>query len=167
MRDGFVLHGAEGALGGALGTLLVKQSLTLGRCLAAGGRDPGEVVLSGIEALRGRPLPEHTRDRVAESVRWIHGGAWGGLLGIAVSALRVKTVRRTIAVGAAMGALAWVVEHARTRPTRPLTSLSLHVLGGVLASLPIALVDRERRRRQPWWERLAEALRPGRRIRVR
>jgi hypothetical protein len=180
MRDGFVLHGAEGALGGAIGTLLMKQTLSLGRRLPAELQppsvrsDPAELVLSRVEALRGRPLPGH--DRLATALQWAYGIAWGSLLGIAVDRLHVRTPRRTLLVGAGVGALVWAVGYAGWLPraglTEPLrrqgvgrvaTSLATHVLFGVAASVPIALIDRERRRRRPWWQRLGDALRDVRR----
>jgi len=174
MRDGFVVHGAEGALGGALGTLLVKQGITLARRMPealkppAVRRDPGEFVVSRLEALSGRALPWGVHHRVAEGLHWAYGITWGGLLGLAVAGLRVKTPRQTLLAGAGMGALVWAVGYVGWLPGAGLmqpihrqgkggvaTSLLSHVLYGVAASVPIALIDR-RRRRQRWWQRLAD-----------
>lgn len=178
MRDGFVLHGAEGALGGAIGTLLIKQTIALGRRMPerlkppSVKRDPGDFVVSRVEELRGRPLSAPVHERVAAGLHWAYGIGWGGLLGTAVSAFRVKGARRALLAGAGMGALVWAVGYmgwmpraGLTRPVRRqgaghvLTSLLTHVLYGVAASAPIALIDRERRRREPWWERLGDTVR--------
>jgi hypothetical protein len=179
MRDGFVLHGAEGALGGAIGTLLLKQGMSLARRLPASLeppaaiRDPGDFVVAQIEGLRGRPLPRPTHERVRSGLHWAYGVAWGGLLGIAVSGLHVKTPRQTLLSGAGMGALVWAVGYVGWLPGaglmapiqrqgagRVVTSLLSHVLYGVAASVPIVIIDRERRRRRTWSQRLADALRP-------
>ena len=180
MRDGFVLHGAEGALGGAIGTLLIKQGMSLARRLPASfeppasRRNPGDLVVSQLEELRGRPLPGPPHERLAGGLDWAFGVAWGGLLGIAVSGLHVQTARQTLLAGAGMGALVWAVSDVgwfpgaglmapiqRQGAGRVATSLALHVLYGVAASVPIVLIDRERRRRRAWWQRLADAVRPG------
>jgi hypothetical protein len=177
MRDGFVLHGAEGALGGVIGTLLVKQGMTLAMRMPerlkppAVRRDPGDFIVSRIEALRGRPLPGPVHERVAGGLHWAYGIAWGGLLGIAVSGLHVKTPRQTLLAGAGLGALVWAVGYVGWLPGaglmapiqrqgagRVVTSLASHVLYGVAASVPIVIIDRERRRRQPWWQRLVDAV---------
>ena len=180
MRDGFVLHGAEGALGGAIGTLLIKQGMSLARRMPASleppavRRDPGDFVVSQMEELRGRPLPGPTHERLAGGLHWAYGVAWGGLLGIAVSGLHVRTARQTLLAGAGMGALVWAVGYVGWLPGaglmepiqrqgagRVATSLVTHVLYGVAASVPIVIIDRERRRRRTWSQRLADAFTPG------
>jgi hypothetical protein len=172
MRDGFVVHGAEGALGGAIGTLLVKRRIpiTSGPPDAPGSRAaPGERILAQIESIRGRPLPSRVRERIARAAPFAYSVAWGSLLGVAIAGLRVRTARRTLLAGAGMGALAWALGYARRlagagagRPVHPgsvrsaAMSLASHVLYGVAVSAPIALLEHERRRRQPVWQRLAE-----------
>jgi hypothetical protein len=176
MRDGFVLHGAEGALGGAIGTLLIKQTMSLARKMPeklqppSVRRDPGELIVSRVEELRGRPLPGH--DRLVSAMPWAYGIAWGSLLGFAVDRLHMKTTRRILFAGAGAGALVWAVGYAGWLPRAGLTeplrrqglghvanSLATHILYGIAASVPIALIDRERRRRRHLWERLGDALR--------
>jgi hypothetical protein len=174
MRDGFVVHGAEGVIGGAIGTLLVKETMALGRRLPeklkppAVSRDPGDFLLSRFEALRGRPLPWNVHDRIASGLGWAYGIGWGGLLGLAVAGLRTKTVPRTLLAGAGMGAVVWAVGYVGWLPSTGLTppihrqgashvavSLASHVLYGVAAAVPIAVIDRARQKRQPWWKKLA------------
>jgi hypothetical protein len=137
MRDGFVVHGAEGALGGAIGTLLVKRRIPI---------------------TSGRP-DEPAPSRAAP---WAYSVALGSLLGVAITGLRVRTARRTLLAGAGMGAVVWALGERTARPVPRRSarsvamSLAAHVLYGVAVSAPIALLEHERRRRQPWWERLAE-----------
>ena len=151
MRDGFVVHGAEGALGGAIGTLLVKRRIAITQ------RAPDEPA---------------TGEGVARALPWAYGIAWGSLLGLAVAGLHVRTAPRTLLAGAGMGALVWALESsgwlpgagpiARRSTRSAALSLASHVLYGVAVSVPIALIDRERRRRQHWWERLADEARASR-----
>lgn len=174
MRDGFVAHTAEGALGGVLGTLLIKQTMALGRRMPAGlepsvpTRDPAEVILSRLEGLRGQPFSGRAHDRFAQALHWAYGIGWGGLLGLAVAGLHVRSTRRILLAGAGMGALVWAVGYVawlpraglmspvtRQRPGGVLTSLITHVACGVAASVPILMIDRLRERRAPWWRRLA------------
>ena len=180
MRDGFVVHTAEGALGGVLGTLLIKQTMALGRKMPeklkppVPSRDPAEMILSRLEGMRGRPLPWRTHDRVATGLRWAYNIGWGSLLGLAVSGLHVKRPRDTVLAGAGLGALVWAVEYVAYLPgtglVRPvhkqgagrvLTSLATHVAYGVAASLPILAIDRIRKAREPWWKQLAERVDAG------
>ncbi|APR87445.1 hypothetical protein A7982_12794 [Minicystis rosea] len=175
MRDGFVVHTAEGALGGVLGTLLIKQTMALGRKMPeklkppAPSRDPAEVILNRLEGIRGRPLPWRTHDRVSTGLHWAYNIGWGSLLGLAVSGLHVKRPRDTVLAGAGLGALVWAVEYVAYLPgtglVRPvhkqgagrvLTSFVTHVAYGVAASLPILAIDRFRLSREPWWKRLAD-----------
>jgi hypothetical protein len=173
MHDGFVRHGAEGVLGGAFGTLLMKQSMVLASRMPDPLKppevrgDPAEAIVSRLEEARGRPLASHAR--LARALPWAYGISWGGLLGVGVSSLRLKTPRQTLLAGAGMGALAWAVGYVGWLPAmglaRPLkrqgaghiaTSLVTHVLFGVAAAIPIALIDRQRKKRRPWWERLID-----------
>ncbi len=173
MRDGFMVHGVEGALGGAIGTLLAKKSAMLAQRLPLRftptdtRADPGDFVLSRLEGLFRRALSRRVHDRIVAGLPWAYGIAWGSLLGIAVAGLRVHTARKTLLAGAGMGALVWAVGYAGWLPraglTRPVlrqgaghvtTSLLTHVLFGVAAAWPIAFVDQARRRRRPWWQRI-------------
>lgn len=170
MRDGFVVHTAEGALGGALGTLLLKQTWALGRRIPAAWKpapppgDPADRVVARLERARGRPFSIRTHDRFTEGLRWAYGISWGGLLGAAVTGLRVRSVRQTILAGAGMGALVWAVglplgrgaPALRRQGGRLLTSLVTHVAFGVAAGVPILMIEAARRSQEPWWERIAE-----------
>jgi hypothetical protein len=174
MRDGLVLHGVEGALGGVLGTLVVKRTIAIGASKLPEKlkppeirRDPAELVVSKIEAWRGRPLTPEAHARIARSLPWAYGIGWGSVLGLGVSALRMKTTRRIVLAGATLGALVWGVGYVgwlpRAKVTEPVTrqgaghvatGLLTHVLYGLAAAVPIAAIDAARRRREPWWERL-------------
>ena len=175
MRDGLVLHGVEGALGGVLGTLVVKRTIKIGSKLPEKlkppeiRRDPAELVVSQIEAWRGRPLSQEAHARIARSLPWAYGVTWGSVLGLAVGGLHMKTTRRILVAGAGLGAVVWAVGYVgwlpRAKVTEPVTrqgaghvvnGLLTHVLYGVAAAAPIAAIDAARRRRQPWWERLAD-----------
>jgi hypothetical protein len=176
MRDGFVVHGVEGALGGVLGTLVVKRTIQIGSARLPEKlkppevyRDPAELVVSQIEAWRGRPLSKEAHQLVAESLPWVYGVAWGSLLGLAVSGFHMRTTRRILAAGAGLGAVVWAVGYAgwlpRAKVTEPVsrqgaghvaTGILTHVLYGVAAAAPIAAIDAARRRRRSWWERVAD-----------
>jgi hypothetical protein len=174
MRDGFVAHTAEGALGGVLGTLLIKQTLALGRRMPGSlkpempSRDPADVVLSRLEGVRGRAFSTRAHGRFVEALHWAYGIGWGGLLGLAVGGLHVRRPQQILLAGAGMGGLVWAVDNVALLPraglARPvyrqgagqvLTSLITHVACGVAASVPILIIDRVREQRQPWWRRLA------------
>jgi hypothetical protein len=175
MHDGFVRHGAEGVLGGAFGTLLMKQGMMLASRMPPALKppevrgDPAEAIVSRLEEARGRPLGGALHARVARALPWAYGISWGGLLGLGVSSLRLKTTRQTLLAGAGMGALAWAVGYVGWLPAmglaRPVkrqgaghiaTSLVTHVLFGVAAAIPIALIDQRRKKRRSWWERLID-----------
>jgi hypothetical protein len=178
MRDGVVLHGVEGALGGVLGTLVVKRTIQIGYEKLPEKlkppeirRDPAELVVSKIEAWRGRPLSKEAHALVAASLPWAYGIAWGSVLGLAVSGLHMTTTRRILGAGAGLGAVVWAVGYVgwlpRAKATEPVTrqgaghvatGILTHVLYGVMAAAPIAGIDAMRRRRRSWWERLADAV---------
>jgi len=177
MRDGLVLHGVEGALGGVLGTLVVKRTIKIGSKLPEKlkppeiRRDPAELVVSQIEAWRGQPLTKEAHRAIARSLPWVYGVTWGSVLGLAVARLRMKTTRRIILSGAGLGALVWAVGYVgwlpRAKVTEPVTrqgtghvvnGILTHVIYGVAAAAPIAAIDAARRRREPWWERLADEI---------
>jgi hypothetical protein len=178
MRDGFVAHTAEGALGGVLGTLLIKQTLALGRRMPESLkpevpiRDPADVVLSRLEGVRGRAFSTEAHGRFVTALHWAYGIGWGGLLGLAVGGLHARSTQQILGFGAGMGALVWAVDNVALLPraglARPvyrqsagqiITSLLTHVACGVAASVPILIIDRVRERREPWWRRLARRVR--------
>jgi GNAT superfamily N-acetyltransferase len=175
MRDGFAVHTAEGVLGGVLGTLLIRQTMALGKRMPpeltppVPSRDPADLMVSRVESIAGRRFSSRVHEGLAKGLQWAYGIGWGGLLGIAVSGLHVRRPRHTLLAGAGMGALVWAVGYLGWLPRAgvlpPLrrqgvghvaTSLLTHVAYGVAAAVPILAIDEVRRRRRPPWQRLLD-----------
>lgn len=162
MRNGFVSHAAGGVFGGAMGTLFMMNGMKrVGQRLPERlkptlvRRDPAELMVARLEALRGRPLPRRVHDVLAGSLHWVYGMGWGGLLGLATTRHRLRSPRDTLLAGAALGTLVWAVGYAgwlpATRLTPPLhrqggrhaaAALIAHVAYGIVSALPILVVDR-------------------------
>jgi hypothetical protein len=178
MRDGFAAHTAEGVIGGFLGTLLIKQTMALGKRMPreltppTPSSDPADVVLSRLESLRGRRFSPRMHQGLAQGLSWAYGIGWGGLLGLAVSGLHVRRARGTLLAGAGMGALSWAVGYLGWLPRAGLlppvrrqgmghvaTALLTHVAYGVAAAVPIMIIDEVRNRRQPPWQKLLDRVR--------
>jgi hypothetical protein len=133
-----LLRAAEGALGGAVGTL------ALSRGMRAAGR------LSE----RFRPLAPR-RGSVAGSLVWVYGMAFPAALGVLAPRLRIDRRGQVIAAGAGLGAAVWAAGSAGRRrfprrvaplePPRPgglAVSLAGHMAYGVLAAVVTVAADR-------------------------
>ncbi len=163
--DGYLVHAAEGLLGGAMGTLFIDRALRGARHLPEAlkptdlERDPGDFVVSKVEALRHRTLPRGVHERMAHALHWAYGIGWGGLFGLALAHTDVRRPRRALLAGAALGAAVWAVGYAGWLPAaglaRPLrrqglphalTSLLTHVGYGVVSSLPVLVLERAQHR---------------------
>ena len=176
MHDGLGVHTAEGALGGAMGTLFLGRVMRMAQRLperlkpTTPREDPGEFVIAKLERLLPRPLSPAEREALAQGLHWAYGIAWGGLLGLATARVRIRTIRAALLAGAALGAAVWAAGYAGWMPLARLTppvqrqgtrhagmSLLEHVAYGVVSAAPIYLLDRMARKR-PWYERLLEKL---------
>jgi hypothetical protein len=167
MRDGLVLHAVEGAVGGALGTMFMQQALRLSLRMPPAvqppdvSEDPGEYVALRIERLRGKPLPPNVHRAMVQGLHWAYGIGWASLLGMSASRrIPIRTAKDALVAGTAMGTLVWAVGYVGWLPATHLakpvhkqgaghvvSSLLTHVAYGVLAALPILLIDRARERR--------------------
>lgn len=183
MRNGFVSHTAGGALGGIVGTMfMMRASRQASHKLperlkpTATRRDPGDFLVRQIEELRGRPLPREAHERIAGALHWAYGIGWGGLLGLGLSVAhrKVRSLPAAVLVGSGLGAAVWAVGYAGWLPalrlTPPvtrqggrhvLTSLLMHVGYGIVATVPLLVLDAVVQP-EPRWRRLARRLLGGR-----
>lgn len=131
MRNGFVSHTAGGALGGMVGTMFMMRA----------------------SRQASHKLPERLKPT---SLHWVYGIGWGGLLGLGLSVAhrKVRSLPIAVLVGSGLGAAVWAVGYAgwlpATRLTPPvyrqggrhvLTSLLMHVGYGIVATLPLLVLD--------------------------
>jgi len=176
MRDGFGVHTAEGALGGAIGTLFLDRMMRATHRLpeklkpTATREHPGEFVVSRAERLLGRPLDAPGRERLVQGLHWAYGIAWGGLFGLLTARMRIRRLGEALLSGAALGSAVWAVGYAGWLPLARLTppvqrqgarhagmSLVTHIAYGVASAVPLYLMDRIFRKR-PWYERALDAI---------
>jgi hypothetical protein len=176
MRDGLGVHTAEGALGGALGTLFIGRAMRMTQRLPEKLRptmpdeNPAELVIRALERLREKPLSRAAREGLEHALHWAYGITWGGLLGLATSRVRIRTIGSALLAGAALGGAVWAIGYAGwlplTRLTPPVhqqgakhagTSLLTHIGYGLVSAAPIYLLDRLARRR-PWYRRVLQEL---------
>jgi hypothetical protein len=176
MQNGIGMHTAEGALGGALGTLAIMQALRLSHRLplklqpAMPRRDPGDFMVSKVEQMRHKPLPRSVHDGLATALHWAYGIGWGAALGMAAGREPLGA-GRVLSMGAGMGALNWAAGYIGWLPATKLlppvhrqgmghvaSSLISHVGYGMLASLPILIADRMVAR-EPWYTRWVRSFR--------
>jgi hypothetical protein len=159
-----LIGAAEGALGGAVGTLfmqgLMKASARLPPALSGPeiAGDPGEHLLGRLERRTGR-LPERTRKTAAHGLPWAYGTFWGAALGLLAPRLRLRRWSRLVTAGAAMGAAVWAIGYVGWLPAtglakpihrqgalRSLSALVCHASYGVVAALPLGWLERRRYR---------------------
>jgi hypothetical protein len=160
MQAATVLRTAEGALGGALGTMFMQQTMQLQPRLPDAMKpppireDPGRFLTERLETARGRRFDPATHDALAGALHWAYGVGWGALLGT-VAARRIRDWRSALGAGAALGALVWAVGHAGWLPaaglmepvhrqgvTRAASALGTHVAYGIIAAIPLAVFAR-------------------------
>lgn len=148
---------AAGLVGGAVGTLLMTRTMKLAPRLPERlkppmpRRDPGEVMVEKGERIVG-PLSQEMHTRAAQGLQWAYGmtaplglAALSGVLGL-------RSPGRTLAAGALVGALVWLIGYEGWLPAIGLTppahrvplsknasGLAAHVAYGAIASLPLAI----------------------------
>jgi hypothetical protein len=171
MRDNMVFHTVSGALGGALGTALMRKGVKASQRLperfkpTAVRRDPGEFMVAKVEELCGKPLPRRLREALASGLPWGYGVTAGALLGLCTRRSGLRTASSALLAGAALGTALWAVGYAGWLPATKLTpplqrqggrhvavSLLTHILFGVVSAIPLLLLDRKARV-EPWWKR--------------
>jgi hypothetical protein len=148
---------AAGAVGGAVATLLMTKSMPLAEKLpeklkpATPNRDPGDFIVEQCEKVVG-PLSPKVHSGAAQGLHWAYGITWPIGLAALSGVLGLRTFGKTLAVGAALGAVVWLVGYEGWLPAAGLTSpahrvplaknasgLASHVAYGALASVPLAI----------------------------
>ncbi|HVY60000.1 MAG TPA: hypothetical protein VHF22_00030 [Planctomycetota bacterium] len=166
MRE-HLIHLAEGALGGAAGTLFMTKSMQVANRLPEAIQpppiegDPGDFMVSQAERVAGAALEPGTHAKAAHALQWAYGVTWPTILAVALPALEIRSVRKAAVAGAALGAgvfalgyLGWLPAAGLTKPIyrhRPghvANALTSHLLYGVFSALPIFAIDRYLRKRR-------------------
>ena len=158
MRN-LMLKLAAGAVGGAVATYLMQKSLPLAKKLPqkfqpqTPSRDPGDFMVSQAEKLVG-PLSPKMHSGAAHGLQWAYGLTWPLGLAALSNALGTKSIGKTVAAGALLGAIVWAIGYAGWLPATGLTppvhrvplaksasGLASHVAYGAIASLPLAFAS--------------------------
>jgi hypothetical protein len=148
---------AAGAVGGAFATLLLRESMPLSQKLPEKlqpplpSRDPGDFMVTQGEKIVG-PLSPKVHSRAAHSMHMAYGMTWPIGLAALSGVLGLRTVGRTVAAGALLGALVWVLGYEGWLPAVGLappahrvplaknaSGLASHLAYGAIASLPLAI----------------------------
>jgi hypothetical protein len=156
MRN-MMLKIAAGAVGGAVATYLLTKSMALSKKLPARlqppmpSRDPGDFMVAQGERLIG-PLSPKMHSEAAHILQWAYGVSWPIGLAALSGKLGIRSMGKTVAAGALLGALVWAIGYAGWLPASGLmpqvhrvplgknaSALASHVAYGALASLPLAL----------------------------
>jgi hypothetical protein len=177
MRNGFVSHTAGGAIGGAVGTLFLMQTLKQASEMlpeevkpAIVQSDAGEFIVSKLEQLSGLPLSRTMHVGLTGALHWAYGIGWGSLLGLATAKRHsVRSVPAAFIFGGSLGALVWAVGYSGWLPAAKLkpvvrgpgsgyvlASLLGHIAYGVVSAVPLLLIDR--RHKVPVWRRVMSKL---------
>lgn len=155
-----------GLIGGGLGTTMMLQTVKASDRLPEAIRppavreDPGAYVVRRLEERRGRPLPERAHQRAARGAHWIYGIGWSTLFSAIAPRLKLTSLGRAIAAGAAFGTSVWAIGYLGWLPRAGLVAparrqglghhagvLAAHVGYGILAALPIYAANRTAARR--------------------
>jgi uncharacterized membrane protein YagU involved in acid resistance len=151
---------AAGAVGGAVATMLMQKSMPLAKKLperlqpAMPKRDPGHFMVEQAEKIVG-PLPPKVHSGAAHGLHLAYGITWPMGLAALSGALGLRSIGKTIAAGAALGAIVWLISYEGWLPAVGLappahrlplvknaSGLVSHVAYGVLASVPLAIAAR-------------------------
>jgi hypothetical protein len=113
--------------------------------------DPGHFMVQQGERIVGKLSPK-MHSRAAQGLQWSYGLVWPMGLAALSGVLGLRSAPRTLAAGAALGALVWLVGYEGWLPALGLmppahrvplaknaTSLASHVAYGAVAALPLAL----------------------------
>jgi hypothetical protein len=169
MHDGRRKHTlavSMGAItGGLLGTAAIQKAMGLSQKLPEPlhmpkmKRDPGDIVVSRAEEVRGGPLPPKVHAGAVRATHWLYGLAWAGALAALAPRLKMHRAGNALLAGAALGAIAWgsafigwlpatglTQSVARERASKSAMSLATHVLCGVVTAVPIFAAERLFRR---------------------
>jgi uncharacterized membrane protein YagU involved in acid resistance len=148
---------AAGAVGGVIGTYLMQKSLPLSGKLPARfqppqpKQDPGHFMVSQGERIVGALSPKMHSGAV-QTMPWLYGLTWPLALAALANVIGLRSAGKTIAAGAALGAIVWAVGYAGWMPATGLIppvhrvplrkhapSFASHVAYGTIASLPLAI----------------------------
>ena len=148
---------AAGAVGGLAATLFLTKATPLSRRLPARFRpsfpkkDPGDFLVRKGERLIGALSPK-MHSRAVQGMPWAYGLSWPLGLAALSGALRLRSAPRTLAAGALLGALVWVIGYEGWLPAlglaQPAHRLPLaknaagfvsHVAYGAIAAAPLAI----------------------------
>ena len=156
MRN-LLLKLAAGAVGGIGATWFLTRTLPLSKKLPerlqpiSPRQDPGEFMVKQGERLVGALSPK-LHSRAVQSMPMVYGVTWPLGLAALSGVLGLRSVPRTLAAGAILGAVVWLIGFEGWLPATGLTppahrvplaknaaSLASHVAYGTIASLPLAL----------------------------
>lgn len=148
---------AAGALGGAVGTLLMLKSMPLAGKLPEKlkppmpEKDPGDLLVEKGERIVG-PLSPKMHTAAVQGLRWSYGLVWPLGLAALADLLGLDSAKKTIAAGAALGVLVWLVGYEGWLPAlgvvppahrvplgKNASSFASHVAYGTIAALPLAV----------------------------
>jgi uncharacterized membrane protein YagU involved in acid resistance len=148
---------AAGAVGGAVATLLMQKTVPLARKLPEKlqpqmpSQDPGHFIVQQGEKIVG-PLSQKMHSAAAHVLPWAYGISWPLGLAALSGLLGLRSTGKTIAAGAALGAIVWLVGYEGWLPALDLappahrvplaknaSGLLSHVAYGALASVPLAI----------------------------
>lgn len=154
-----ILKIAAGAVGGAVATYFMTQSMKLSKKLPERfrpplpARDPGDFMVSQGEKLVG-PLSQKMHSGAAHGLQWAYGVSWPLGLAALSGVLGLRSAKKTVAAGVLLGAIVWAIGYVGWMPATGLTpqvhrvalgknasGLASHVAYGALASLPLAAVN--------------------------
>lgn len=157
MRN-MLLKLAAGAVGGAVATLLMQKSMPLAKKLPARlqpqmpTEDPGHFMVKQAEKAVGTLSPK-MHSGAAQGLHWAYGISWPLGLAALSGVLGLRSVGKTLAAGAALGAIVWLAGYEGWLPAAGLTppahrvpmaknasGLASHVAYGALASVPLAII---------------------------
>ena len=151
---------AAGAVGGAVATMLMQKSMPLARKLPERLRppmpkqDPGQFMVEQAKKVVG-PLSPKVHRGAVHGLQLAYGISWPIGLAALSGALGLRSVGKTIAAGAALGAIVWLVGYEGWLPAvglappahrvplaKNVSGLMSHVAYGALASVPLAIAAR-------------------------
>jgi len=151
---------AAGAVGGAVATLLMQKAMPLSQKLPEKlqpqlpNRDPGDFMVAQGEKIVG-PFSPKVHSGAAHGLHWAYGVSWPLGLAALSGPFGLRSIGKTVAAGALLGAIVWVVGYEGWLPAVGLappahrvplaknaSGLASHVAYGALASLPLAVAAR-------------------------
>ena len=158
--DEHIITGIGGVVGGTLGTIFMQQGMKLSQKLPEGFKgpsmsaDPGDFMARKAEGLVTKNVvPEGVHGTFSSSLHWGYGIGWGTLLGALAPELPIRSFGGALIAGAGMGAACWAAGYLGWLPAAGIvepvhrqgagnvaSALATHVIYGVIASVPIAVL---------------------------